>query len=108
MATIESNQLAALNRIAATSGTFVVNGNDPLTEDTVPKFYAIYVVEPTTIESLSVNGAGGNHITDYVLEPTTSLKAGAIITCKSGYFSGITLEGGSVVLTLLPSELQYP
>ncbi len=103
MATIASNQLAALNRIAATPGTFVVNDNDPLTEDTVPKFYAIYVAEDTTISSVSVNGTGGNNITDYISTPGIAVKAGVIITCKSGYFSGITLAGGSVSLILVPN-----
>lgn len=103
MATIESNQLAALNRIAATPGTYVVNDNAAFTD---LKFYAFYVAEDTTVASLSVNGGANNVVGDYISATGTPLKGGVIISCRQGHFSGIQLSGGSVSLMLLPNTLQ--
>ncbi len=103
MATIESNQLAALNRIAATPGTYVVNDNAAFGD---LKFYAFYVAEDTTVASLSVNGGANNVVADYISTPGTALKGGVIISCRQGHFSAIQLSGGSVSLILLPNTLQ--
>jgi len=103
MATIEENQLAALNRITATPGTYVINDAVAFTD---LKFYAFYVAEDTVVSSLSVNGGANNVVADYISTPATPLKGGVIISCRQGHFSGITLTSGSVSLILLPNTLQ--
>ncbi len=96
MASIEENQLVALSRIASLKGTYLVNDANPATID----FSELFVCEDTVIASLSENGS--SDIRDkYMAAVGGTLKAGTIISCKNGKFTGITLTSGSVNLILL-------
>ena len=96
MASTEQNQLVALNRIASIKGTFLVNN---LVEKTID-FSELFVCEDTVIASLKENG-GGDVRDKYMAAVGGTLKAGTIISCKNGKFTGITLSSGSVNLILL-------
>lgn len=96
MASIEENQLVALSRIASLKGTFLVNNALEKTID----FSELFVCEDTVISSLKENG-GGDVRDKYMAAVGGTLKAGTIISCKNGKFTGITLTSGSVNLILL-------
>jgi len=96
MASIEENQLVALSRIASLKGTFLVNNAVGKTID----FSELFVCEDTVIASLKENG-GGDVRDKYMSDVTGTLKAGTIISCKNGKFTGIHLTSGSVNLILL-------
>jgi len=91
MASTEQNQLVALNRIASIKGTFLVNNID---------FSELFVCEDTVIASLKENG-GADVRDKYIAAVGGTLKAGTIISCKNGKFTGIHLTSGSVNLILL-------
>ena len=97
MATIEQNQLVALNRIASIKGTSLVN--NIAVEKTID-FSELFVCEDTVISSLKENG-GADVRDKYMAAVGGTLKAGTIISCKNGKFTGITLTSGSVNLILL-------
>jgi len=97
MATTEQEQLAALKKMAAIPGTFVVNDASLVTMD----FSAIYIAEDTIISNLYINDTAGNNLSRYVSTPGTAVKGGVIITCRDGKFSAIQLTSGSVSLILL-------
>ena len=97
MATTEQEQLAALKKMAAIPGTFVVNDTTLVTMD----FSAIYIAEDTVISNLYINDTVGNNLSRYVSTPGTAVKGGVIITFRDGKFSAIQLTSGSVSLILL-------
>ncbi len=97
MASIEENQLVALSRIASLKGTFLVNN---VAVEKVIDFSELFVCEDTVISSLKENGS--SDVRDkYMATVGGTLKAGTIISCKNGKFTGITLSSGSVNLILL-------
>jgi len=96
MASTEQNQLVALNRIASIKGTFLVNNAVGKTID----FSELFVCEDTVIASLKENG-GGDVRDKYMSDVSGTLKAGTIISCKNGKFTGIHITSGSVNLILL-------
>ena len=94
---IQLKQLVALQRIASVRGTYAVNNTTAVTDKDFSEFF---VCEDTVIATLLENG-GGDVKTKYIAAPATALKAGTIVTCNNGKFTGITLTSGSVNLILL-------
>ena len=101
---IQLRQLVALERIASVRGTYLVNDAVAVAKD----FSEFFVCEDTIIASLLENGdnflvtpGGGEVKSKYIADPAIALKAGTIVTCNNGKFTGITLTSGSVNLILL-------
>ena len=94
---IQLRQLVALERIASVRGTFLVN--TALVPVNTKEFSEFFVCEDTVVSALLENG-GGDVRAKYGRVGAT-LKAGTIVTCNNGKFTGITLTSGSVNLILL-------
>lgn len=94
---IQLRQLVALERIASVRGTFLVN--TALVSVNTKEFSEFFVCEDTVVSALLENN-GGDVRAKYGIVGAT-LKAGTIVTCNNGKFTGITLTSGSVNLILL-------
>jgi predicted methyltransferase len=85
----------ALDVMAASQGSYVVNDTTELTKD----FDAIMTLEDTVFTSLKIGGVDA--LADFVSTPANTVKAGAIIrTTDDTVFSGVELASGSVVIVL--------
>ena len=82
--------------LTAAAGAIILNDTDAYTDPVS----AIYVLEDTVFATLG--DAAGNAVGDYITDPATAVKAGALLTPfdKQKGFNAITLTSGSVALIL--------
>ena len=86
-----------MGELVANNGTYIVNSTE---EEFIRTIDAIVVLEDTIFEIIYI-GDYQDVTIDYISNPTSAVKAGAIITpINDMQFSGLTLTSGSVALVL--------